>query len=82
MPCAETKNSCGKTRQGERLIPTEEKMYNVPAKPVKKKRMVFCLPCIEETHIAAKLLPEFRLKKSSKQWQTLIHSVVEAWEAV
>ena len=30
----------------------------------------------------AKLLPKFQLEKSRKQWETLILSVAETWEAV
>ena len=57
-------------------------MYHVPAKPVKNKKMTVFLSCITETHIAANLLTKFRLKKSSKQWETLILSAEETWEAV
>ena len=62
------KNSCDKMHKGERLPSIEERLYYVPAKPVRNKKMAFCLPYIALSHIAAELLPEFKLKKSSKQW--------------
>ena len=82
MPCLEIKNSGGKTHKGERFPPTEDRMHYVPAKPVKNKKMAFCFPSITLSHITARLLPGFKLKRSSKQWEMLILSAEQSWEAV
>ena len=67
MPCVEAKNSCGKDHNGERLPPTEGKTYYIPSKPIKNKKMAFCVPCITEDNIAENPRPKFFTKKSSKE---------------
>ena len=81
MPCVGAKESFGKSHYGEQLPPIEGKMYYILAKPIRSKKMAFCVPCITEDHIPDNLLPKFRMKKSSKGWETLILilSVKEAW---
>ena len=51
----------------------------VPAKPMENKKMTFCVPCIMDDQILANLMPEFSGKKSSKDWESLVDSVKEAW---
>ena len=57
MPCVGAKESFGKSHYGERLPPTEEKMYYIPVKSIRNNKMAFCVPCITEDQIAANLMP-------------------------
>ena len=59
-----------------------EETYFVPAKPVKNKKMAFCSPSIPVSHITVDLINEFKLKKPSKQWDTLILSAEGTWETL
>ena len=79
------KNSCGKSHKGgDKFSPAGAlvETYFVPAKPVKTRKLAFCSPSIPVSHIMPGMIMEFKLKKSSKQWDTLILSAEETWETL
>jgi hypothetical protein len=84
MTNVDGKNSCGNTHKGEKFHPAGAlvETYFVPAKPVKNKKVAFCSPSIEVGRITPSMRNEFTIRTPSKQWETLILSAEEAWQAM